>query len=150
MIFFDEHTKTFYLESKNVSYIFCVNECGFLNHLYYGKRISREDLSHTVYLVDRGHGSNIAGKWRDKSLNVYANECPAYGRSDYRESMLAFDFDGVRVGDFVYSGYTIYDKKPELKGLPSVRGNQTLEIILKDDLHGAKVSFTIPFSKICR
>ena len=74
MIFFDEHTKTFYLESKNVSYIFCVNECGFLNHLYYGKRISREDLSHTVYLVDRGHGSNIAGKWRDKSLNVYANE----------------------------------------------------------------------------
>lgn len=140
MIFFDEHTKTFYLESKNVSYIFCVNECGFLNHLYYGKRISREDLSHTVYLVDRGHGSNIAGKWRDKSLNVYANECPMYGRSDYRESMLAFDFDGVRVSDFVYSGYTIYDKKPTLEGLPSVRGNQTLEIILKDDLHGAKVS----------
>lgn len=137
-IYYQEENKTFYLESKDVSYAFCVNEHGFLQHLYYGKRIAREDLSHTVHYIDRGHGSNIAGAPRNHSLNVYANECPTYGRSDFRESMLAFDFDGVRVGDFGYEGHTILEKKPSLEGMPSVRGGQTLVVTLKDGLHGVK------------
>lgn len=138
-IYFEEKNKTFYLESKNVSYVFCVNEYGFLNHLYYGKRIEREDLSHTIGLIDRGHGSNIAGAPRNRSLNVYANECPTYGRSDYRESMLAFDFDGVRVGDLVYEEHALYEKKPCLENMPSVKGGQTLVVTLRDRLHGAAV-----------
>lgn len=139
MIYYNEKTKTFYLESKNVSYIFAVNEYGFLQHLYYGKHIKREDLTHTICLVDRGHGSNIAGAPRRCSLNVYANECPTYGRSDYRESMLAFDFDGVRVGDLIYDGYMISEEKPRLAKMPSLNGGQTLVIYLKDYLHKVKV-----------
>ncbi len=139
MIYFNEDIKTFYLESKNVTYAFCVNQYGFLQHLYYGKRIEREDLNYTVYLVDRGHGSNISGAPRNHSLNVYANECPTYGRSDYRESMLAFNFGGVRVGDMTYDGHTIYDLKPNLEGLPSVKGGQTIVVWVKDELHKIKV-----------
>lgn len=139
MIYFDERTKTFYLESKNVTYSFCVNKYGFLQHLYYGKRIEREDLEYTVYCVDRGHGSNIAGAPRYHSLNVFANECPIYGRSDYRESMLAFNFNGVRVGDLVYESHTILKSKPALDGMPSVKGGQTLVVWLKDKLHKVKV-----------
>ena len=139
MIYFDERIKTFYLESKNVTYSFCVNKYGFLQHLYYGKRIDREDLEYTVYCVDRGHGSNIAGAPRNHSLNVFASECPTYGRSDYRESMLAFDFDGVRVGDLVYENYSILERKPKLDGMPSVKGGQTLVVFLKDELHNVKV-----------
>ena len=90
MIYFNEQTKTFYLESKNLTYAFCVNGYGFLQHLYFGKRIDREDLTNGVCLADRGHASNIAGAFRYNSLNEYKNECPTYGRSDYRESMLAF------------------------------------------------------------
>ena len=139
MIYFDENLKSFYLESKNVTYAFCVNEYGFLQHLYYGKRIDREDLSRAVRLVDRGHGSNIAGARRDQSLNIYGNECPIYGRSDYRESMLAFNFNGVRVGDFCCDGYTMYETKPNLTGMPSVKGGETLVVWLKDRLHNVKV-----------
>ena len=103
MIFFNAETKTFYLESKNVSYVFCVNEYGFLQHLYYGKRIAREELMFSVCVIDRGHTASIAGaKNRAHSLSHYANECPTYGRSDIRESMLSFcDNVGVRVGDWL-------------------------------------------------
>lgn len=138
-IYINEERKTFYLESKNVSYVFRVSEYGFLQHLYYGKRIARGDLSHTVCLMERGHGSNVADAPRNHSLNVYANECPTYGRSDYRESMLAFNFDGVRVGDLQYDGHTVYEAKPQLEGMPSVKGGQTLAVWLKDGLHGVKV-----------
>ena len=139
MIYYLEDKKAFYLESQNLTYAFCINKHGFLQHLYYGSRIDREDLTSSVYFVDRGHGSNIAGAPRYESLNVYANECPTYGRSDYRESMLAFNFNGVRVGDLTYDSHYVYDIKPELENLPSVKGGQTLVVWLKDHLHKAKV-----------
>ncbi|MBR2448760.1 MAG: alpha-galactosidase [Clostridia bacterium] len=139
MIYFDKTTKTFYLESKNLTYSFCVNRYGFLQHLYFGKRIDREDLTSGVCLVDRGHASNIAGACRYNSLNEYKNECPTYGRSDYRESMLAFNFDGVRVGDLVFDSFDVLDKKPSLVGIPSVKGGETLVVKMKDGLHGASV-----------
>ena len=140
MIYFNEKTKTFYLESKNLTYSFCVNRYGFLQHLYFGKRIDREDLTSGVCLVDRGHASNIAGACRYNSLNEYKNECPTYGRSDYRESMLAFNFDGVRVGDLVFDSFDVLDKKPSLVGMPSVKGGETLVVKMKDGMHGVAVS----------
>lgn len=139
MIYYCEDKRAFYLESLNLTYAFCINKHGFLQHLYYGSRIDREDLTNSVYLVDRGHGSNIAGAPRWESLNVYSNECPTYGRSDYRESMLAFNFNGVRVGDLTYDSHFIYEVKPKLENLPSVKGGQTLVVRLQDHLHKAKV-----------
>ena len=139
MIYFDKTTKTFYLESKNLTYSFCVNRYGFLQHLYFGKRIDREDLTNGVCLADRGHASNIAGAFRYNSLNEYKNECPTYGRSDYRESMLAFNFDGVRVGDLVFDSFDVLDKKPSLVGMPSVKGGQTLVVKMKDGMHDVAV-----------
>ncbi len=138
-IYFDEKIKTFYLESKNLTYAFCVNQFGFLQHLYYGKRIAREDLTYVEYKVYRGHGSNNVGGGRDTTFNSYAVECSTYGRSDYRESMLACNFDGVRVCDLRYDGYSIYKSKPELEGMPSVKGKETLAITLVDDLHKMRV-----------
>lgn len=139
MIYFDDQTKTFYLESNNITYAFCVNRYGFLQHLYFGKRIDREDLTGGVYLPGRGHASNIAGASRVNSLNEYKNECPTYGRSDYRESALSFNFCGVRVGDWTFDGFEILDQKPRLDKMPSVQGGQTLVVRLKDCLHSVKV-----------
>lgn len=139
MIYFEKENQTFYLESKDVTHAFCVHELGFLNHLYYGKRIPREDLAFCVFQADRGHGTGLPYGTRRDSLDVYHNECPTYGRSDYRESMLAFDFNGVRVTDLVYDGYTMYEAKPNLDGMPSVKGGQTLAVALKDKVHKVKV-----------
>ena len=59
MIYFEKENQTFYLESKDVTYAFRVHELGFLNHLYYGKRIPREDLAFSVFQADRGHGTGL-------------------------------------------------------------------------------------------
>ena len=139
MIYFEKENQTFYLESKDVTYAFRVHELGFLNHLYYGKRIPREDLAFSVFQADRGHGTGLPYGTRRDSLDVYHNECPTFGRSDYRESMLAFDFNGIRVTDLIYDGYTVYETKPNLEGMPSVKGGQTLAVSLKDKVHNAKV-----------
>ncbi len=138
-IYFDERSKAFYLESRDLSYVFRINEHGFLQHLYYGRRIPREDVGFSVALPDRGHGCCLPGSDRRQSMDEYRNECPIFGRSDFRESMVDFTFPNGVVGDFVYDGHKLYDVKPELKGLPSVRGGETLEVRLKDMAHGAVI-----------
>ncbi|MBQ3572872.1 MAG: alpha-galactosidase [Clostridia bacterium] len=133
-IHYNEQIKTFYLESKGITYAFRINEMGFLQHLYYGKTIDREDLSFIEYISARGMNAYMpTAKWRGQSLNEYQNECPTFGRSDFRECMFAFcDNNGVRVADYFYQGHKILDTKPAIEGMPSVRGNQTLIVTLKD------------------
>ncbi len=139
-IFYQEENRTFYLESKDVSYVFRVHEFGFLNHLYYGKRIAREDLDFSVVRMDRGHGTTLPGKGRAETLGIFHHECPTYGRSDFRESMLAFrDRLGVRLVDLQYVSHKILKEKPAIAGMPSARGGETLVVRLKDNRMGAVV-----------
>ena len=140
MIYFNQESKTFYLESKDVTYAFRVHELGFLNHLYYGKRIAREDLAFSVYAIDRGHGTNLPYGNRRATMDIFQNECSTFGRSDYRENTLSFFDDmGVRVGDLKYFSHVILEGKPQMKGMPSLRGGQTLIVKLKDDRMGVVV-----------
>ena len=141
-IFYDENFKTFYLESKNLTYAFCISEYGFLNHLYFGKRIAREVLLHTISLYDRGHGICLSNaKCTSHSLNNYSNECPTYGRSDFRESMIALtDEKGIRVGDWKYIGHKVCDHKPEIEGIPTVDGGETLIVGIQDERMGVSVN----------
>ena len=43
-IYFDEQSKIFYLEGKDLSYAMGINKFGFIEHLYFGARIGREDI----------------------------------------------------------------------------------------------------------
>ena len=43
-IIFESTTRTFYLNTKNSTYAFFINELGVSEHLYYGKRIPQQDL----------------------------------------------------------------------------------------------------------
>ena len=102
MIYFNKENSCFYLESKELTYAFCVHPAGFLQHLYYGKRIHREDLNfnppeHTFWRI---HGVSVPVNDTFYNLNAYAHECPTFGRGDFRECMLSFDFDGQRICDF--------------------------------------------------
>jgi alpha-galactosidase len=139
MIFYHSDYRTFYLESLNTTYAFRINEYGYLQHLYFGKRIARDNLAFSIYEVDRGHGTHLPNSKKEHSLGVIQNECPVYGRSDYRESMIALDFNGVRVGDFLFERYEILDYKPTLENMPSCKGKQTLVVYLYDSLHKVKI-----------
>lgn len=138
-IFFDNTNKTFYLESAELSYVFKIDAFGFLEHLYYGARVARDDLDYSVFRVARGHSAYLAEMNSKNTFEVLSQEFPVYGRGDFRESAFAFNNEGVRVGDFRYKSHTVLDKKPELSGMPSVKGGTTLVVTLRDDRNNIEI-----------
>ncbi len=40
MIIFDNHTQTFHLQNKKISYLLGIEENNYLTHLYFGKKIT--------------------------------------------------------------------------------------------------------------
>ena len=94
---FCEENKTFYLAGKEYSYIFRVNDEGYLEHLYYGKRLSEENLS---WMFEKMHCSfsPCYMEWKEISLNVIPQEFATYGRGDYRiPSVLIKARNGSRI-----------------------------------------------------
>lgn len=139
MIFYKKEQQAFYLESKGVTYAFRVDGDGFLEHLYFGKSIGRDIPLPSDPAWD---GTERAPS---RSLNEVRLECPLYGRSDFRECMLALDFGGVRVADFRYEGHEIVPVKPTIQGMPSLRGGETLIISLRERVHNTvlKLFYTV-------
>lgn len=131
-IYFSNKNKTFYLQTKDTSYVFRVNEQGFLQHLYFGPKIYTDDLGHTEYLTERQGVFLHNADNRTKQINQYHLECASFaGRGDYKENMLTINNDGSRLSDFKYCGFKIIEDL-KLNGLPSLRDGQTLCINLKD------------------
>ncbi len=135
-IFFNEETKNFYLEGKNISYIFGINCTGFPEHYYFGTRIGRDELAYT-YEANIGDSaeSAIPGQVHagGKSYNVYRSEFSMYGNSEFRECSFQMLFaNGSRLNEFLYEAHEILAEKPAIPGMPSMRGGETLVLTLKD------------------
>ena len=137
-IHFNERNKTFYISGKDFSYIFRVKD-GRLQHLFFGKRIKEQDVS---YIAD-GRKTEFAPTVFDgaESLDVLTQEYPVYGRGDYREpAVLITAADGGRMTDFIYRSHAILKNKPEISGMPTLRGGETLVIELQNELYGLILS----------
>ncbi len=61
MIHFDQESKVFYLENKTVTYAFRV-AYGHLEHLYFGAKIGRDDLSYTRTVQAQVHDAWLGEK----------------------------------------------------------------------------------------
>ncbi len=136
---FCEQNKTFYLTGKECSYIFRVNEERYLEHLYYGKRISRENLS---WLFENMHSAFSPSylDWKTVCLNVIPQEFPIYGRGDYRvPSVIIKMQNGSRITDFRYKKHIILNEKPAILGMPSLRGGETLVVTLEDTINALEL-----------
>lgn len=133
-IFFDEQTRIFYLESKNTSYAFGIHECGILQHLYYGKRVARDELRYTAATGATAMLLYLPGDYGKRiSYQHLQTEIAAYGRGDFREPMYAVrDEKGDRLSELVYAGHTILAEKPKPAGLPALRSGETLIVELRD------------------
>ena len=138
-IYFDQQSKIFYLESKELTYAFGINSYGLLEHLYFGKRVGRDLVFGTYSDKGRAHPVywlNEAGEKANVTNIPKEIETPYSG--DYYEPTLILEYaNGNRRSDLVYEGYEIFDEKPALDGLPSLRKGETLAITLK--AKGAKV-----------
>lgn len=138
MITIKENPTTFILGNERISYIVGVDEFGYLNNYYFGKKIIVADiLSNPRY--DRGHSANICGgKTRCDDGSQLMVEVATYGQSDYREpSFSAIYSDGSRLTDFKYQSHSVISKDFSAV-MPKCDGGQTLQIVLYDDVAKVK------------
>ncbi len=142
-IYFDSETRTFYLEGKDLSYVFCINETNFPEHYYFGSRIARDNLRYAIANGGDCFEKAIPGcpkPWRT-NYNNYWSEFSTYGCGDFHEPMLQMIFeDGSRLNEFVYDSHEILPEKPAIAGMPSLRGGETLKLQLKDKHTEMRVS----------
>ncbi len=132
-IIFNEENRHFYLEGKDISYIFRINRIGFAEHLYFGRRIGREDME---YMQSIGSGSAYAQmpNERNQCYSYYNPEICFYGTGDYREpTVMVKNPLGDRLCRLHYTGHEILSEKPKIKGMPSLSGGQTLVLHLEDE-----------------
>jgi alpha-galactosidase len=139
-IYFDESTKTFYLEGVDTTYAFYINEFGYAEHLYYGKKTAREPLTFTRGLIS-GRTCAAAVPGLDdagySSYQYFATELSFFGNGDYREPTVLVENEcGDRLSELLYEGYEILGDKPGISGMPSTRGGETLLLHLKDKTSG--------------
>lgn len=104
---------SFYLETENTSYIFCVED-GFPVHLYYGERVGCVNID---YLIDRQIYSFFPQKKDDVlQSSAVALEYSGFNTGDYRTCAIKTErADGVGCRLF-YSGYEIFRVPPRPKG----------------------------------
>lgn len=136
-ITFDRETKTFFLDGKNVTYAFYINEIGYPVHLYYGAAIGHDSL---LYTCASGTCSFHATPpefddptcWK-YSYGDYPPELAFFGTSDYREPCVTVQNEaGDFLTELLYTGHTVLESKPPIGGMPSLSGGETLVLHLSD------------------
>ncbi len=132
-----EKTRTFYLHGKNVSYVFRINDFDYAEHLYYGKRIENDDISYIYTIGAHTPLSSIPGQVATHGYHVMPSEISFYGTGDYREPTVeVINPKGDRLTELLYDSHEILPEKPEISGMPSMDGGETLVLHLKDRVNG--------------
>lgn len=128
----------FHLKSKNVSYIMNVDKYGYLNHVYWGKKVEKYSTSIPKSYKERPFSPNPIPEDRNYSLDTIALEYPTYGNTDFRTPAVQIEFmDGSRITNLKYHSHRILEGKSVIEGLPATYVEDSteadsLEITLKD------------------
>ena len=134
MIKYNNITKTFVLSAAGFSYVFRVNQFGYLQSLHYGEPIGDDDLEYLHVPMERGFAPNIIGSvGRKHSLDLLLLEYPFFGSGDFRHGAILTKSDtGVRLEDLKYKSHRILSDKPAIPGMPSLRKgkSKTLRVTL--------------------
>lgn len=136
---YDEATRTFHLQSGNVSYVMQVVRDGYLAHLYWGRKIRGTAIADMMPKSYRpSFNPNPFPEDETFSLDTLPQELPGYGTSDYRSPAFQVRLaNGTTIAEFKVTGHRIVRGKPALEGLPAVYAEradeaETLEIELED------------------
>lgn len=140
-ITFESKTKTFFLDGKNSTYAFFINCVGYAEHLYYGSKISHDDLTYTRAIGTYFAPATVPGTdgLEDGFLSYmeFPSELGFYGTGDYREpAVLVQNKNGDRLCELLYDSYEIVKEKPKMQGMPCMDGGETLILRLKDKING--------------
>lgn len=137
---------TFYLATKNTSYIFCVSQTHHLENLFYGKRIPlQDDFSFLGNNLRTSFSNTVAYSQADTAMSLehMRLEYASYGKSDYKEPSIQLEHpDTCFVTDFKYQGFEVLDSKYQPAGLPASYGEnvQTLVVTVTEQALGADLN----------
>ena len=137
MITFNESAMQFQLDTADTSYVMRVKE-GFLEHVYWGKRLDTGDHSFMRWEQGRASFSPHLEHCRGPILDDLPLEYPCFGRGDLRSPALeVINADGSDIADLRYVSHSVIEGKPALAGLPAFYAEagdkvQTLCIKLAD------------------
>lgn len=135
MILFEN--KIFHLQTNNTSYLIRLHDAGFLEQLYYGKRIRQAQGYEALYeKFASGFGNTIATPADSKM--TFDNICLEYsysGTGDYRHLPLTVQMPDHGFGtEFLYESHRIYDgtyDENEMTKMPYA--HQAVSIVASSD-----------------
>lgn len=134
-IIYNTNNKTFYLNNEKCTYAFSIGDGGYLHHLYFGKYIADEDIRYLANGLQTEFAPSYNGE-QYMSLDALPQEYPIYGRGDFRETaVLIRTMDGSRITNFKYQSHRMEYVKPNITGIPSLRGGETLIVTLYDEVN---------------
>lgn len=137
-IIYHEQNKIFKLDTPHTSYyIGIADEENFLGHVYYGRKLSENNLTYLMRTDETPFVPSRNNRDRLSFLDTFPMEYTGNDLGDYREGTLAVRTMGGHTGVALsYVSHRIYDGKEALEGLPATFGGkdvcQTLEIICED------------------
>ncbi len=142
MIRIDEKRKTARLDTPGTSYVLGVVDGKYLCHLYYGKRISDDDIRYLLRTQEVPYTPEVNP---GEKLSFYGRcrfEYPCFGVGDFRESCLNVRNAQGQLGtELCFQSFKLMQGKPPIPGLPASFGEscQTLEALLADPVLGLEV-----------
>ncbi len=144
-IYYNEKSQSFNICAKDTSYILAVAPCGYLAHVYFGKRLPDEDLTYLLRLDESPFTPLTNDRDRASYLDTLPMEYPTFGTGDYRDCALKItDDNGCSTCNLEYVSHKIYGGKPSLTGLPATFADEneasTLEIECVDKAVGLRVT----------
>ncbi len=130
----------FILETQSLTYAFKVMETKHLEHLYYGNKLSHDDLEnlHTKLTAKaRGVVDYSETEGKDVPLDLMTLEYSSFGKGDFKLSPLEVKMpDGTFVSDFIYHKHELINGIVPSDKLPTAHdgSDQTKSLIvtLKD------------------
>lgn len=145
-VLYNEENRTITIHTENTTYQMRAEPNGFLQHLYYGRRVDEEDLSYLYFNYDRACAGNPDEVYPNRtiSFDTMPQEYTGYGVGDFRIHALALrNADGSYGADFRFDSYKITPGKYSLNGLPSSYdkngGAETLTVTVRDKVTGMKL-----------
>ena len=140
MIKFDENI--FYISGSGYAYAMYVNSAGYLQHAYYGKKLSFADIKTYIETKCKKFEPLTEDLNCDFALDGMPSEYGCYfNHGDYREpSVIIRQADGSAISRFRYASHEIKDGAVNITDMPHARGvGQTLSVTLKDDFSDTRI-----------
>lgn len=139
----------FVLTTLHTSYVFRVMDMGYLEHLYYGRRITLSRSSDAECLIEKcayapGNTCTYDGEHNNLSMENICLEMSAYGKGDIREPFIeVVHEDGSITSDFKFKAAEITTGKEPFETLPGSydESNQVqhLCVTMEDAQYGLEV-----------